>query len=121
MADTATLFEPAQVKELRALHDHILVCDMQFDSRISYGGIFLPSDDKKLEGIHPRWARVYAVGPDQKEVQVGQWICVAHGRWTRGLKIEDGQSEKTVRRVDPKDILLVSNQPMVDEVVGTGL
>jgi hypothetical protein len=54
---------------------------------------------------------VYAVGPKQTEVQVGQWIMVAHGRWTRGIDIEDGQTEhkRTIRKIDPKDILLISD------------
>ena len=54
---------------------------------------------------------MYAVGPKQTDVQVGQWIMVAHGRWTRGIDIDDGQvaHKRTIRKIDPKDILLVSN------------
>jgi hypothetical protein len=51
------------------------------------------------------------IGPDQKDVTPGQWICVAHGRWTRGLEIEDDHGVKTIRKIDPKDILLVSDEP----------
>jgi len=94
---------------------------MQFDSRISHGGIILLSGDKKLEGIHPRWARVYAVGPNQKEVRVGQYVCISHGRWTRGIEITDDDGEKIVRRIDNNDILLISDNPMVDEIIGSGL
>jgi hypothetical protein len=52
------------------------------------------------------------VGPKQTEVQVGQWIMVAHGRWTRGIDIEDGQvaHKRTIRKIDPKDILLISDR-----------
>ena len=46
---------------------------------------------------------------------------MSHGRWTRGLEIEDDNGKKTIRRVDNKDILLVSNDPMQDETVGRGL
>ena len=35
---------------------------------------------------------------------------IAHGRWTRGLKIEDEAGELTLRKIDPNDILLVSDQ-----------
>lgn len=94
---------------------------MNFDQKFTNGGIILLSDDKKLEGIHPRWARVYAVGPEQKEIRVGQWVCVAHGRWTRGLNIEDSESEKVIRRIDPKDILLISDSPMADETIGDNM
>jgi hypothetical protein len=51
------------------------------------------------------------VGKDQKDVKVGQWICVAHGRWTRGLDIDDGNgaTKRTIRKIDPADILLITD------------
>jgi co-chaperonin GroES (HSP10) len=98
-----------EVSKLRALHDTVLVEEMNFSGRTLTSGIILPSDNGKSSGIRPRWGRVYAVGPDQHDVQVGQWICVAHGRWTRGLMIQDQQGQRTIRRIDPKDILLVSD------------
>ena len=84
---------------------------MEFDTRITQSGLILPNDNGTSLGIRPRWGRVYAVGKDQEDVQVGQWICVAHGRWTRGLDIEDGESttKRTIRKIDPADILLVSD------------
>lgn len=114
-------FDPNKIKSIRALNNHIIVTDMNFDQKITHGGIIIPHSDKKLEGIHARWARVYAVGPEQQDVQVGQYVLVSHGRWTRGLDIEDLEGEKTIRRVDNKDILMVSNEPMQDETIGRGL
>ena len=37
---------------------------------------------------------------------------VAHGRWTRGIDIDDGTQthKRTIRKIDPKDILLVSDR-----------
>jgi hypothetical protein len=55
------------------------------------------------------------VGPDQKEITVGQWICVAHGRWTRGLDIEDETGQHTIRRIDPEDILLMSDSDIMPQ------
>jgi len=94
---------------------------MNFDARVTSGGIYIPTDDKKLEGIRPRWGKVYAVGPDQTEIKVGQWICITHGRWTRGVQIEDEESVKMIRRVDLKDILLVSDEQPSDDTIGNGL
>ncbi len=119
--DKAILFAPHRIKSIRAISDHIIVTDMNFDQKISHGGIIIPTGDRKLEGIHARWARVYAIGKDQNDVRVGQYVCVKHGRWTRGLDIEDDQGEKTIRRIDNNDILLVSDDPMVDETVGDNL
>ena len=39
---------------------------------------------------------------------------ISHGRWTRGMKIEDDEGEKTIRKVDNNDILLVSDEPVND-------
>jgi hypothetical protein len=55
------------------------------------------------------------VGPEQKDVQVGEWVCVAHGRWTRGFDIEDENGPQTLRKIDPKDILLISDDMPQDE------
>ena len=97
--------------QLKPIRDTVLVADMNFDTRVTAGGIILNSDDGKTEGIRPRWGRVYAVGPEQTEVKLGEWVLVEHGRWTRGIDIEDGTSDhkRTIRKIDPKDILLVSD------------
>ena len=107
----SSAFAAIPVTALRPLHDWILVTDMNFRERITSSGIILHADDGTTAGIRPRWGQVYAVGPDQTHVTKGQWICVAHGRWTRGVRIEDGSGDKTIRRVDPEDILLVSDEP----------
>jgi hypothetical protein len=35
----------------------------------------------------------------------------------RHLKIEDEEGEKTIRKVDPNDILMVSDDPVQDETM----
>ena len=104
-------FNPVQIRELRALHDWVLVTEMNFRERVTSSGIILHADDGTTAGIRPRWGQVYRVGPDQTDVREGQWVCVAHGRWTRGIEIEDANGKRTIRRVDPEDILLVSDEP----------
>jgi len=109
---------PTRIQSLKALHDTVIVEDMNFSGRTLTSGIILPSDNGKSSGIRPRWGRVYAVGPEHRDVQVGQWICVAHGRWTRGLDVEDTDGElRTIRRIDPKDILLVSDEQPDDDTM----
>jgi len=105
-------------QQLKALQNTVLVSDMIFDERISTGGIVLLNDNGKGNGIRPRWGRVYAIGPDQKDVNVGDWVLVAHGRWTRGLDIEDETGKLTIRKIDPKDILLVSDDEECPTVEG---
>lgn len=101
--------------QIRPLGRSVIVADMTFDERITSGGIVLLNDNGTTKGIRPRWGQVYAVGPDQHDVRVGEWVLVAHGRWTRGLDVEDETGKKTLRRVDPDDILAQSSEPIDDE------
>lgn len=117
MSDIKFAYSAHKIKTIKPLGDTIIVTDMKFDERISSGGIVLLNDDMKNSGIRPRWAKVYAIGPDQKDVSVGQYLLVSHGRWSRGIKIEDNAGEKTIRKVDPNDILLVSDSPQHDETI----
>jgi len=111
-------YSPTEIREIRPLKDSVIVRDMEFKGRQLSSGIILPSDNGKADGIRPRWGQVYAIGPEQRDVRIGQWICVAHGRWTRGLDIQDDEGAKTIRRIDPKDILLVSDEhPGSDDTI----
>ena len=92
------------------LKKRVLVSHMHFGETKTKGGIILTDDDGTASGIHPRWAKVYATGKDQDDVQVGQWIMVAHGRWSRALKVKKDGTELEVRMVDENDILLVSDE-----------
>lgn len=119
--DKINSFDSAKISELHPVRDKIVVSDMQFNERFSASGIIILNDNGKIEGIRPRWGKVYAVGPDQIDVKVGQWVLISHGRWTRGIKVEDTVDEKTLRMVDNKDILLVSDERVLDETFGRPL
>jgi hypothetical protein len=107
-----------QIKSLSVIKDHILVTEMAFKERKLSSGILLLNDDGKTSGIRPRWAKVYAVGPEQTEIQVGQWIFVEHGRWSRGIEVEVNDEQLTLRRVDPKSIIFVSDEePDQDDTI----
>ena len=95
--------------DITPLKKRVLVSDMHFGETKSKGGIILVDDDGTQSGIHPRWAKVYAIGNQQKDVNVGQWILVAHGRWSRAFKISKEGVELEVRMIDENDILLVSD------------
>ena len=105
---------------VRAIKDHILVQDMNFKERTTKHGLILQIDDGKNHGIRPRWAKVYAIGPEQEHIKIGQWVLVEHGRWTRGVEIIIDGFEATVRRIDNKDIMGVyegDGEPE-DEILG---
>lgn len=99
-----------KIDSLTPLYDNVIVWNMDFTGRQLNSGIILLGDDGKSEGIRPRWAQVYAVGPQQKDVVVGQWILLEHGRWSRGLKIEVNGDEIVIRRADQKAIIFVTDE-----------
>lgn len=102
-------------KKIRAIRDHVIVEDMEFGEQRTAGGIIIVDDDGKQHGIKPRWAKVYAIGPEQENVKVGDWIFIEHGRWTRGFHFdrEDG-SRYTLRRVDTDAIIMTSDRKPSD-------
>jgi co-chaperonin GroES (HSP10) len=105
--------------KIRALHDDVLVQDMDFGEQTTAGGIIVKSDDGKVHGIKPRWGQVYKVGPDQTDVHPGQWILIEHGRWTRKIKIDDGDGAKEIQKVEVKSILAVADEKPNDFYLGT--
>ena len=99
-----------KINSLKPLSDHVIVTDMNFGFRTLTSGLVLLGDDGKADGIRPRWCRVYAVGPEQKDVVAGQWVLVEHGRWSRGVEIEIEDNQFTIRRVDANAIMMVSDE-----------
>ena len=97
--------------QINPIQDNVLVSDMYFGEQTTEGGLIISDDDGKTRGIYPRWGKVYKKGPNNKDpFEVGQWILVEHGRWSRGFRINDGNGEKTLRLIDRKSVLLYSDK-----------
>ena len=97
------------MESLRPLHDKVILTNLETGERQSSGGIVIMNDDGKSEGIRSRWAQVYAIGPDQKDVVVGDWVLMEHGRWTTAADLKlKGQDAFRFWRADEKCILGVS-------------
>ncbi len=102
------------------LRDNVMITDMSFDEQKTSSGIIIRSDDGKSEGIKPRWGKVWAIGEQQKDVKVGEWILVEHGRWTRGITVEDENgNEVVIRMVETKSILLSADEKPNDVYTGS--
>jgi co-chaperonin GroES (HSP10) len=104
--------------KLIPLNNNVLVTDMSFEEQKTASGIVILSDDGKAHGVKPRWCKVWAVGPEQKDVKVGEWILVEHGRWTRAATVKDGDKEIVIRRVDPECILMSADERPSDVYIG---
>jgi len=93
------------------IKDTVIVSNMEFGMQTTKAGIVLTSDNGKAEGIYPRWGRVWAIGPEQTDVQVGEWVLVEHGRWGRTVELELNDNDIIeLRRVDTKAILATADE-----------
>lgn len=71
------------------------------------GGLITLDDDGKTEGIKSRFFEVHDVGERTEvygDVKPGDFVLVAHGRWSRGLDIDHPEGKK-MYSLDPKEIL----------------
>ena len=112
-----TAYDVKHIK-IRPLNKDVIIYDMDFGEIKTQSGIVIQSDDGKAHGVKPRWGKVYKVGPKQQDVKEGQWILIEHGRWTRKVKINDGDGEKEIQKVDVDCILAVSDERPNDAYFG---
>jgi hypothetical protein len=102
--------------KLRAMRGTVLVDEITKGERM-FGSIILRNDNGKLDGIRPRWCRVYAVGEDITDIKAGDWILVKHGNWTRSMDVElvEGEGLQPLWAINwPDGALVVSDEPAGD-------
>lgn len=101
--------------DIRPLKNKVLVHRVESGSKLTRHGIIIPDDDGKERGIRERWGQVYAVGSDVTDVKVGDWVLIKHGRWSRGIDVENNGEKTTIRQIDwPEAVLLVSDQNLAE-------
>jgi len=108
-------------KKITPLGNRVICSDMHFGERTTSGGIIITSDDGKDRGIKPRWGRVVAKGKDNDDpYDIGDWILVEHGRWSRGFEVDtEGNGEYvTMRLVEAESVLLWDNEKPEDMLWG---
>lgn len=89
----------------------VLVHNIEQGEKRTKNGIIILDDNGKERGIRERWAQVWSKHDDITEVDVGDWILIKHGRWTRGIDVDNGTGEVvTIRKVDWPDAVLVTTK-----------
>jgi len=85
----------------------VIVNNMEFGEQTTSGGIIIASDDGKDQGIKPRWGCVVSKGNENTDpYEIGDWILVEHGRWTRGFEVEmDDGTVDTMRTVESESVI----------------
>jgi co-chaperonin GroES (HSP10) len=106
---------------VRPLKERILAELLGLDERVTASGIVIAGENGKDRGVRPRWAKVHLVGEGIDWVKPGQYLLVAHGRWSRQFECEhEGQKLKLVH-LDNKECLIVADELPVDNYVGVGI
>lgn len=75
-------------------------------------GLYISDKDGSADAIRPRWFKVYSVGEEVNEVAPGQYVYVEHGRWSKGMKVDD---DLKLYLLDNKDMLMVSDENPIEE------
>jgi co-chaperonin GroES (HSP10) len=107
--------------KIRPLRNKILVKNIDQGDRVSKGGIILRSADRVEDGgsgVRARWAEVYAVGSKIDWLKPGEFVLMEHGRWTKGVQVEDDGEKFDLRVADPNGILGTSDTRPDDLIDG---
>lgn len=100
---------------VRAINNRVLVSHMHFGEQTTKSGLIIKTDDGTTRGIYPRWGKVYDKGPRNDDpYKIGDWVLVEHGRWTRGVELND----ITIRMVEAESILAYSETKPEDVQIG---
>ena len=102
--------------DVKVIGESVLVTNMYFGEEKTAGGIIQLNHNGKVQGIKARWCQVYDIGPRSKlkdVINVGDWIMLEHGRWSRQVLVEDNEGQDwVIQKADTDAILLVSqDQP----------
>jgi co-chaperonin GroES (HSP10) len=105
--------------KLYPIRNRVIVSDMYFGEQKTKSGLILRNDDGTTRGIYPRWGKVHAKGPENTEdYNVGDWVLVEHGRWTRSVNVDEGSGEVELRMIEAESILMWSTDKPDDVIIG---
>ena len=106
---------------IKPLKNRVLAELMGLEQRVTASGIIIQGENGKDRGIRPRWARVRLVGEGIDWCEPGQYVLVAHGRWSRQFNCEHNGEKMKLVHLDNNECLIVTDEEPVDDFIGTGI
>lgn len=91
----------------------IFVCNLEKGKKLTKGGLEVPHDENMgvydqntntHRGIRPRWAQVYAIAKDVKDIQPKQWVLLSHGHWSTIMKLNINGEDRDLQVIIEKNI-----------------
>jgi co-chaperonin GroES (HSP10) len=100
-----------KLEDFKPHADKVFVTELERGPQKTSAGIIIPDDNATERGLRPRWGQIVAVGKNIKDLTVGQWLLIEHGRWTNGIEVEIDNKKTKFWYIDyPAAILLVSDE-----------
>jgi len=95
--------------EIKAFGEKILaiMVDRPTGFKKSKSGLIIKDADMDTSGVRPRWFKIYSTGEKIDWVKKDQYVLVAHGRWSNGVKVND---DLKIYLLDNKEVLMVSDE-----------
>jgi co-chaperonin GroES (HSP10) len=106
---------------IRPLRERVLAELLGLDERVTASGIVIAGENGKDRGIRPRWAKVHLVGEGIDWVKPGQYLLVAHGRWSRQFEADHNGEKLKLVHLDNKECLIVTDELPSDDYIGVGI
>jgi len=106
------------MQTIKPLPKKILATLLGMDERVTKAGIIIAGENGKERGIRPRWAKIQMVGEKIDWVTPGQYVLVAHGRWSNQTTIEHNGKDLKLVLLDNDEILAVQDEAPFDDFIG---
>lgn len=102
------------MRQVKAFGDRVLgvMLEKPGGHRTLGSGLLVPDQDAETSGIRPRWFKIHSIGEKVNSVSEGQYVLVAHGRWSNGIKVDE---ELEVWLLDNDELLGVSDTNPMEE------
>ena len=89
---------------IECLPDSLYVEKMEYGERKLKNGFIVPTETMDYLGnfVRPRWAKVLYKADNIKNINIGDYILLSHGRWSTGIKCVINGIKKNIWYISPK-------------------
>lgn len=89
---------------IECLPDTLYVEKIEYGEKTLKNGFIIPTEIMDYQGhfVRPRWAKVLYKADNIKNINVGDYILLSHGRWSSSIKCTIKGCQKTIWYISPK-------------------
>lgn len=89
---------------IECLPDTLYVEKIEYGEKTLKNGFIIPAETMDYLGnfVRPRWAKILYKADNIKNVNVGDYILLSHGRWSSSIKCTIKGCQKTIWYISPK-------------------